>query len=110
MIDLKNFIEQALLDITDAVDNARAKSKAPIAPGNLYSKNGRKTFDELQLIEFDLATHVVTSEESGKIEAKIAVCGVSLGIDSKLGDAKEASTTSRIKFQVPVAFNARRTD
>ncbi len=107
-MELKEFIEKALLDITDAIHDARLKAKSTIAPANLHYGDKTIVCDEINYVEFDLATHVTTQPtSSGKAEAKISIIGVSASISGNLSDVSEHGETSRIKFKVPVAFNAK---
>ena len=107
-MELKEFIEKALLDITDAVHEARLKAKSTIAPANLHSGNKTVVCEEIHYVEFDLATHVTTQPTGpGKAEAKISIIGISASISGNISDVSEHGETSRIKFKVPIAFNAK---
>jgi hypothetical protein len=106
-MELKNFIEKALLEITDAVYNARKKSKSTIAPSFLHYEDKKIVCDEMNYIEFDIATHVVNKpSKSGKIDAKISVIAFSASMSGDISTKIERNEISRIKFKVPVALNA----
>ncbi|MBI9109922.1 hypothetical protein [Maridesulfovibrio ferrireducens] len=107
-MDLKNFVKQALADITSAVEEAKDISPVSIAPGYVTTSKGRTTIVDPQLIEFDIATTVVdASSLTGGGSAKISVIGVGISVDGKRDSAVNHESVSRVKFQVPVYFQAK---
>ena len=90
-MELKEFIEKVLLDVTEAVEAASQKAKRTIGIG------GRV---DARSIEFDIAVTVEdTSAKSGKAEVRVlqfAEAGGDMSI------ANKNSTVSRINFGVNV--------
>jgi hypothetical protein len=136
-MDLKDFVQDALLQITQAVSGAQLKSgSAIINPTprseiveNIAGKHERVlNVDALarmnllateyaggiaEMIEFDIATTVGTTDESvtekdKKVGGGLRIQVVSAGVDahSKSTDAikKSDSRVSRIRFRIPVQF------
>jgi len=103
-ITLKDFVQQALLDITTAVNTAKEQSSLSIAPGYV---EGQKQL-EPQMIEFSI--HVYVSEEknkSGKSEISIPIIQiVKAAVDGEFSSKNEQTTTHALKFSVPVYFQA----
>jgi hypothetical protein len=107
-MDLKDFVKQALVDITSAVEEAKDLSPVSIAPGYLTTNKGRATITDPQFIEFDVATTVVEANStSGSGGAKISVVGVGISIGGERGATANHESVSRVKFQIPVYFQAR---
>lgn len=106
-MDLKDFVKKALIDITGAIEEAKASSHLAIAPG--YVQQNPVT--EPQFIEFDVATTVVeASNTSGSGGAKISVVGVGISLGGERGVSANHENVSRVKFQVPVYFQAKNID
>lgn len=101
---LKSFVKQALIDITNAVNEARHESLVNIAPGYV---EGKAQVDA-QLIEFDLAVNAERSTKRGKKGGAsvtiISVIKADVGADG--AEDEKLSTNNRIKFSVPVYFQA----
>ena len=109
-MELKQFIKETLVEISQGVNEAHEELKGSgtvINPS--YVKNeSEKVFlyteglvkhPLIQFIDFDVA--VTASEESGNTgKAGVSIVGINLGTQR----TKDASTSgvSRIKFQVPI--------
>jgi hypothetical protein len=107
-MDLKDFVKQALVDITSAVEEAKDISPVSIAPGYVSTEKGRSTITDPQFIEFDVATTVVeSSSTSGSGGAKISVVGVGISLGGERGVTANHESVSRVKFQIPVYFQAK---
>ncbi len=104
-VTLKDFVQQALLDITTAVNNAIEQSPLAIAPGFV---EGQKQL-EPQMIEFSV--HVSASEEkskSGKGEVSVPIIQiVKAAVGGEFSSKNEQTTTQTLKFSVPVYFQAK---
>lgn len=109
-MELKDFIKTTLLEITDAVLEAREKSTASIAPFRLHGRNGTEieVITSNQLIEFDLAITETNKGSSNKEGNKIGIKVLSseVSLEGKVGKNSETvqQTANRIKFSVPVYF------
>ncbi len=104
-ITLKQFVEQSLLDITNAVDNAQKSSPLCIAPGFV---EGQVQL-EPQMVQFSV--QVTVSEEkqktgSGEISAPI-INILKAGIEGEISQKSESSSSQNINFSVPVYFQAK---
>jgi hypothetical protein len=104
-MELKEFIQKSIIEIIDGVTGAQnyAKDKgARVNPVNIASGN-TKVWDSNGLIgqsvEFDVAV-IVNESSEGKINAGINVWGIGAG--GQQSNGQENSTTSRIKFSIPL--------
>ena len=106
-VTLKQFVEQALLDITTAVDNAKRKSPVSIAPGFVEGQVQMSP----QMVDF--AIQVTVSEEknkTGKGEASATIISVlKASTSGEVGSKNEEITTQSISFSVPIYFQGRNT-
>jgi Trypsin-co-occurring domain 2 len=104
-VSLKDFVQQALLEITTAVNNAKKHSPLSIAPGFVEGKIQL----EPQMIEFSV--HVSVSEQnskSGKGEVSVPIIQiVKAAVDGEVSSKNEQTTTQVLKFSVPVYFQAK---
>jgi hypothetical protein len=89
---LEDFVRQTLLDITNAVSDAQAKSRIWIAPGYV---DGEKVY-ALQPVNFDVAV-TVSKEGGGGIQVW------SVGEISAKGNIEHVN---KVSFSVPVNFSA----
>jgi len=105
-ISLHDFVKQTLLDITNAVYDARRKAPLSIAPGYVEGKK------QLQPQMIESAVQVVASEEKTQNgEGQISVPAISIlkaGLTGALGTSDEKSITQSLRFSVPVCFQAPR--
>ena len=114
-MELKQFITTALVDIVQAIDEARkllgdehGRSICPVIT-TAYSHKTKIEFVSsrglfLQQVEFDVAVSAETSEEIGG-KAGISVIGIKASIGS---DANQKNTSiSRIKFHVPIGLSCK---
>lgn len=108
-LSLKDFIEQSLVDICEAVDSARQKHDY-IAPRNTGVSANK---DFATNVEFDVAVTVTEQHADKAALASEAGAGVKLSVFSaKASVTSEGENTSskaaqhenRIKFSVPVYF------
>lgn len=113
-MDLKDFIKTTLIDIAEAIHDAKLETseKIAIAP---FTINGKKV-SEISYIDFDLAVTAnefseKTNGSDGKMGGGINVLGnkISAGVDGSKQDIARLGTekVSRISFKVPVAFSAK---
>ena len=110
-MELKDFISTALIDIVEGVQESKkllGENQNCICPivKNCMGGSSLKEFDHTQglhhkTVHFDVAVTIENKNtKNGKIGIK--VCGLEAGI-GKAGDAAYSST-SRIKFDIPIAF------
>ena len=95
-MDIKTFVTTTLREIIEGIEDAATEVKQETSGDgavNPVRREGRK----INNIDFDLA---VTTSETAEAGGGIKV----MGIGATGGLATEASTVSRIKFQVPVRF------
>lgn len=109
-MELKEFIVDALKDITDAVKECQQNinNGAIFAPTNASSDNFIVT-DQGELtvsnIEFDVAVTAATENTDGiSGGGGINVMGVTIGAKGSNEDKATESHTSRIKFSIPVIY------
>ncbi len=98
-MELKEYIETVLVDICEAVSEAKRKTEkiAAIAPASVEGK----VVDNGQLVDFEIlvaASNSSQKEVSGKIQV--------IGIGGKADNTQEIQKTNKIKFQVPIYFSA----
>ncbi len=101
-MELKKFIKSTLIDICEAIDEAKKASieTAAIAPGTVKGK----PVDKGQLVSFDIMVTASNSAQ-GEGKGKIEVLALGANLDGKVSSEKE--NTNRIQFQVPVYFSGR---
>lgn len=104
-VTLKQFIEQTLLDITQAVAKAKEESPLAIAPGFVEGMKQLKP----QLIEFSV--QVVVSEEhltKGKGDITVPIISIiKASAGGEVSNKNEQFTTQSLKFSVPVYFQSK---
>lgn len=115
MMELKQFIKAALVDIIQAIEEARSslgsqQGKSICPPIELsYSHRTKIEYDiasdtYLQQVEFDVAVSAETKDASGG-NAGINVLGMKASIGA---DANETNTSiSRIRFHVPIGLTSK---
>ena len=91
-MDLKDFVRDTLLSITEGVSEAQAKSKLFIAPGTVEGKANL----EPQNVTFDVL--VVTGIEAG--------AGIKVFAFGDASTSGSSEKTHRVQFEVPVYFQA----
>jgi hypothetical protein len=106
-MELKKFIKTVLVDICSAVEESKNLTKTSIAPSRLFFGNEQLTCKDPQFIEFDIGLDVKDSKTkssslSGK--AEVFVMNSKAGIHKQTSEEK--NSTHRIKFSVPVYFQA----
>jgi hypothetical protein len=108
-LSLKEFIEQTLIEVCEAVESAR-DSYGYIAPPEFVTANSK---EKASIIDFDVAITVsdseaneVTSGSSIGGGMKIAVVKAETGIQDQKREAQDSSVSrvSRIKVSIPVYF------
>ena len=92
-MNLEDYVEQTLLDITNGVAKAQKLSILSIAPGSL---DGERILAP-QMVSFDIA--VTVSKEGGG--------GIQVWSFGDLSAKGSAEHSNRISFSVPVYFQAR---
>ncbi|MCG8550548.1 MAG: hypothetical protein MI799_09130 [Desulfobacterales bacterium] len=104
-VTLKDFVEQALIDITTAVNQAKEKSPLCIAPGVVEGEMQL----EPQLVDFTIQVEV--SEDKNKaIDGKVSVPIISVlkaSAGAKTDHKNREMTTQNINFSVPVYFQSK---
>ncbi len=108
-MDIKDFIENSLLQIVEGVNNANEKIKnfgalissknvRPLREGTTFNTN---TGDLVNLIEFDIGV-TVNEKDTTSGGAGIKIAGLNIG-----GDLQNESVNqriSRIKFSIPLTL------
>lgn len=106
---LKDFIEQTLIEICEAVDSARTKHSY-IAPKFFVDPNSP---EKATLVEFDVAVTVIDSNQVLDSKGGNVKGGLSLGVvrleanltaEDEKTKASNISKQNRVKFSVPVFF------
>lgn len=116
-MDLKDFVKSVVVDIVNGIkeaNNALKDSDAIVNPsnvlpfndsGNLYghilSEKIKSRERPVHKIDFDVA---VTASEGKETKGGIAIAIASIGIGTSGKSDTTQSTTSRIKFSIPIAF------
>ena len=106
-MDLKDFVSSALIQIIEGVNAAQASVTAggSVVPAGGGDPRRRAWGEIFEQIEFDVAVVASsTSEVAGRAKAGIQVLGG--GIEGS--HIESSSSTSRIKFKVPVGFSQKR--
>lgn len=105
-MNLQEFVKNSLIQIMDAVAEARAENGG-ISPAEKRGADSNNkvgaNYKTLHKVDFDVA--VTTSSDSaieGKAKGGI-ISVVSGGIDASISDSKQE--VSRIKFSVPVQYD-----
>jgi hypothetical protein len=95
-ISLKDFIKSTLLDINNAVIEAK-KDGIPIT----YNKYRNGVFPTAKTIEFDIAVQISENELSGKnSEGGLGISVIGFKFDKEGRKSLQHETTNRIKFSV----------
>jgi hypothetical protein len=101
---LKDFVKQVLLDITEAVEEAKEQAPVAIAPGTV----GKDIQMKPQLVEFDISVSSRTKNtqrtRGGGSATLVSIIRAEVGSE-KTNDS-HLRETNRIKFSVPVYFQA----
>ena len=111
-MELKDFIQTALIDLVEGVNSAKEKLNDNICPsiGNAYSDKAKLVRDinglYIDTVKFDIAVTVENSKQGGA-KAGITVIGLNLGVGGETENTN--ATVSRIQFQVPVGLGKKAT-
>ncbi|MDK3020528.1 hypothetical protein [Pseudodonghicola flavimaris] len=104
VVSIKDFVKAALLEISDAVVEARKESRVNIAPG--YVEGIAQI--EPQSVQFELLVEVTSeSTKAGDAKVEVPVLGIvraSAGIDAK--NNRNTTNSQKISFSVPIYFQA----
>lgn len=118
-MELKEFIKEAIADITNAVKESQDEldNGAIIAPINVYNgeydikwvSNGQESHAYAAKINFELSVVVEQKKDlGGNISSSISVCSAILSIGTKtkayISKEKEQSGVSKINFSIPVVL------
>ena len=110
-IELKQFIDQVLVDIVGAIQETNSKlagSGAVVAPALRHGDqlpNDVGASPHVERVEFDIAVTAASSSFSeAKVSAGVAVNVVSCKLGSNGKEEQQRSSVSRVKFSVPVLF------
>jgi hypothetical protein len=98
-MELKEFITSVLVDVCEAVNDAKRATKGSIiAPG----PNDGLIGEETRLVNFEVSV-VVTDSIEGRGGGKIQVW--SIGASGEALAARETINMNKISFQVPVLYS-----
>lgn len=115
-MDLKDFIRESLVQISQGIEEANEALKDSIAevnPAKFIAHSGESqaygrvsaTADEnkplVHLVDFDVAIQAQQGSESGG-GMKLSIASVGIGADAKTRDS--SSTESRLKFAIPMVY------
>lgn len=110
-MDVQTFVTETLIQICNGVTEAAnrlAETDAIVSPSgiaadehNMYVHEGYRRI--VQNVEFDVA---VTATEGKGTEGGIGLMVGAIGLGSKGRSDRESSSTSRIRFNVPVSLPA----
>lgn len=108
-MDLQTFVKLTIIQICDGVDDAanEVKSRGALVNPNGTYNDGNATYVNperprtVQNVEFDVA---VTTIEGTGTEGGIGVMVGSIGLGSKGKSDTSKSSTSRVKFTVPISL------
>ena len=116
-MELKDFVKQTLIEISQGVSEAQAEAdnslinpriKTPDnrVTGVLLAEDGAgrgvKGGRILDYVEFDVA---VTIDKNTKTNGKISVLFGAVNLSSQGASENKDASTSRVKFKVPVSFS-----
>lgn len=103
-MELKEFIKDSIVQIIDAVGEAKEAHSELVSPVSNNKNNRSETIRNRKLIhdiKFDIA--VTVEEENGSDgKGKISVLGASIG--GGISEKDKLTTVTRIKFDVPVSY------
>lgn len=107
-MELQEFIESVLLQVTEAVRSAKRLSPVAIAPDMItYLDTGASDrVNDRHTIDFDIGLAVRESSSKkaeGGVNAGITVVGAK--VNGEKTDSLEKDYDHRIKFSIPVYFN-----
>lgn len=107
-MDLKTFVAESLTQIAEGIAEAqKTDSGAIINPRINYTDKGtpklagNTVIPAPQMVSFDVAVHV-TKSDNDKAGGRIGVSFLGMGGESS--SANENSSSSRIKFEIPVIW------
>jgi hypothetical protein len=111
-MDVKDFVENTLVQIVEGVNSANSKLKetgAIISPKNVSPIRDGTTYNTatgqlVNLIEFDVAVTVNEKDTAGG-GGGIKIAGISIG--GQLQNETANQSVSRIKFSVPLTLPAK---
>jgi hypothetical protein len=121
-MDLKDFIRESLVQISQGIEEANMAlqgSVAEVNPPKFIAHSGESqaygrvsaTADEnkplVHLIDFDVAIQAQQGTEAGG-GMKLSIASVGIGADAKTKDSQ--STESRLKFGIPMVYPTNRID
>lgn len=107
-MELKTFIKQSLLDISEAIDEIQENNSSGIVVNPIASNNGKNNLTyvngksvSIKEIKFDVAV-IASNDIKAEGGGGINVIGAKFGASGEVLDKNE--TASRIQFEIPVAF------
>ena len=116
-MDLKDFIKEAIRDISEAINESNHElselgvltnpekvslDKRDDIYGHVYHQpSNQSTTRPVHLLSFDVAVSS-TKKENGKEGIGVKVVGISLGKENEKNG--EQNSLSRLKFELPIAF------
>lgn len=107
-MELKKFVKEVLIEITEAVEEAKSESKLSIAPFRMMDgADIIKVIKEPQFVEFDIGLNVKNSNsKKNKTDLGISISIVKAAVNGLEYSNEERNYDHRIKFSVPVYFQA----
>lgn len=113
MVDLKDFISDAIVDLCEGLSDAKERLKdkgayvnPPVqgmaeAKGRTVYTHAHGSGHQCALVDFDIA---ITASQKTAAEGggRVSVVGVSFG--SEVNGESASSTVSHVKFTLPIAF------
>jgi hypothetical protein len=107
-MELKDFVKQVLIDITEAVVEAKRESNGAIASFRLMDGHRVvETNNSPSLVQFDIGISVKNSSMFVVgAEAGISILPIKGGASGKNEKGEDHHQEHRIKFSVPVYFQA----
>lgn len=104
-MELKQFVEEALLGITEGVERANSKQNRFRIIGEKRNESGH----DGNMVDFDVWI-AVDQKTSGSLKGKVGgsvpvlnVVSISAGVDSKLDRVDSRQDVNRLKFKVWVS-------
>jgi hypothetical protein len=110
-MDIKDFVENTLLQIVQEVNSANEKLKdtgaiissknvRPLREGTTYNSS---TYDLVNLIEFDIAV-TVNEKDTANGGMGIKIAGISIG--GRLQNETANQSINKIKFSIPLTLKS----
>ena len=109
-MELKEFIKEVILDITNAIDELKSElpNDAIIAPTNSNTDqkvNSDVGVLEVSYVDFEVAVTAASTDDTKKSAGGgIKVLAISIGGGTEKGNKELSERISRIKFSIPIVY------